>query len=184
MKPMHAEANNLGNAPLVTVVIPFLNTERFIKEAIESVLAQTYENWELLFVDDGSADSSARIEAGYVERFPHRMSYLQHPDHCNHGISASRNIGVRYGKGKYLAFLDADDLWLPHRLKSQVAILESEPQAAMVYGLSQYWYGWTGKAEDLQRDFVPDLGIATETLYAPPALLLNLYPLGQGTAPS
>jgi glycosyltransferase involved in cell wall biosynthesis/SAM-dependent methyltransferase len=171
-------------APLVTVVIPFLNAERFIQEAIESVLAQTYSNWELLFVDDGCTDSSTRIALGYVERFPRQMSYLQHPDRGNHGISASRNAGVRHAKGKYVAFLDADDLWLPHRLKSQIRILESEPQAAMVYGLSQYWYGWTGNPEDLQRDFVPDLGIPTETLYAPPTLLLSLYPLGQGTAPS
>jgi glycosyltransferase involved in cell wall biosynthesis/SAM-dependent methyltransferase len=164
--------------------MPFLNAERFIKDAIESVLAQTFQNWELLLVDDGSNDSSTTIAAGYVARLPQQVSYVEHQDHRNRGISASRNAGIRHAKGKYVAFLDADDLWLPHRLKSQVAILESEPKASLVYGLSQYWYGWTGKAEDLQRDFIPDLGIPTETLYAPPALLLNLYPLGQGTAPS
>ena len=181
---MFPEPGNPLRAPLVTVVIPFLNAAKFIREAIESVLAQTYTVWELLLVDDGSTDSSTGIAAEYVERFPRQISYLEHHEHRNRGISASRNIGIRHARGKYVAFLDADDLWLPHRLNSQVAILESQPQAAMVYGLSQYWYGWTGKADDLQRDFIPDLGVKTDTLYSPPTLLLKLYPLGQATAPS
>jgi glycosyltransferase involved in cell wall biosynthesis len=181
---MLPRADNPDNLPLVTVVIPFLNAGRFIEEAIESVLGQSYSHWELLLVDDGSTDSSPSIAAGYVKQYPGHICYLQHQDHRNHGISASRNIGIRHAKGKYVGFLDADDLWLPHRLKSQVGILESQPNTAMVYGLSQYWYGWTGNAEDLNRDFIPDLGIKTDTLYAPPSLLLNLYPLGQATAPS
>ena len=172
------------DSPLVSVVMPFLNAEKFMEEAIQSIFAQSYGTWELIFVDDGSSDSSTALALRYVKEHPGRISYVEHPGHENRGISATRNTGVRQARGKYVAFLDADDLWLAHRLKSQVAILESEPRAEMVYGLSQYWYGWTGNAEDFQRDFMPDLGVATDTLYPSPALLLKLYPLGQATAPS
>ncbi|HEY1754592.1 MAG TPA: glycosyltransferase [Bryobacteraceae bacterium] len=171
-------------SPLVSAVMPFLNAERFIKESIESILAQTYSNWELVLVDDGSTDPSTRIALNYVEKYPGRISYVEHDGHANRGISASRNLGARHSKGNYIAFLDADDLWLPHKLQNQVAILESQPRAAMLYGRTLYWSSWTGRAEDLKRDFIPDHGIAGEALYDPPALLLALYPLGQATAPS
>jgi glycosyltransferase involved in cell wall biosynthesis/SAM-dependent methyltransferase len=170
--------------PLVSVVMPFLNAEKFIEESVESIFAQTYDNWELIFVDDGSSDSCASIVDRYIARDPARIRCVRHEGHQNRGISASRNEGVRHASGSYVAFCDADDLWLPHRLKTQIGILEAHPEAAMTYGLTQYWYGWTGDPEDLQRDFVPDLGIKTETVYDPPALLLALYPLGQATAPS
>jgi glycosyltransferase involved in cell wall biosynthesis/SAM-dependent methyltransferase len=174
----------ISEEPLVSIVMPFLNAERFIEEALGSILSQTYSRWELIMVDDGSSDSSTAIARRYVEEHAGRISCVEHDGHQNRGISAARNTGVRYAKGKYLAFLDADDLWRSHRLKNQVAILESQPDTSMVYGLTQYWYGWTGKAEDLQRDFIPDLGIKTDTVYAPPTLLLTVYPLGQATAPS
>ncbi|MEO8370911.1 MAG: glycosyltransferase [Candidatus Solibacter sp.] len=164
--------------------MPFFNAETYIEEAVASVLAQSYSNWELLFVDDGSTDSSTVIARRYVSQDPSRARYLEHDGHRNRGISASRNAGVARALGKYVAFLDADDVWMPHRLRSQIQIMEAQPEAAMIFGLSRYWYSWTGKAEDLQRDFVPDPGVQTETLYAPPELLLKLYPLGQATAPS
>src|SRR5205809_3316024 len=77
--------------PLVSGTIIFLNAERFIDEAIQSVLAQTYENWELLLVDDGSTDGSTAIARSYAERYPAKIRYLEHPGHKNHGMSASRN---------------------------------------------------------------------------------------------
>ncbi len=170
--------------PLISVVMPFLNAETYMEEAVASVLAQSYSNWELLFVDDGSTDSSTAIAHRYVTQDPARARYLEHDGHSNRGISASRNAGVTRALGTYVAFLDADDVWMPHRLRSQIEIMEAQPQAAMIFGLSRYWYSWTGKTEDLQRDFIPDPGVKTETLYAPPELLLKLYPLGQATAPS
>src|SRR5581483_8576281 len=69
-------------------------------------------------------------------------------------------------------------------LSRQVSIMQSQPLASMVYGLTQYWYSWTGNDEDRRRDIIPDLGIPAETLYGPGTLLLMVYPLGQATAPS
>src|SRR5215212_9963596 len=109
----------MSSKPLVSVVIPFLNTENFIQEAIESVVAQTYENWQLFLVDDGSTDDSTRIAQEYTESYPGKIFYLEHPRHQNCGVSASRNLGISYAKGEYVGFLDADDVWLPHALEQQ-----------------------------------------------------------------
>ena len=180
---IHSAADETGKGPLVSVVMTFLNAEKFIQEAIDSVLAQTFRSWELLLVDDGSDKPCTNIALQYAARYPGQAFYLEHPSHQNRGISASRNLGVRHAKGKYIAFLDADDLWLPCKLAQQVAILESQPSAEMVYGFTEYWYGWTGGAEDRARDYVPDLGIQPG-LFAPPSLVELVYPLGQATAPS
>jgi glycosyltransferase involved in cell wall biosynthesis len=168
----------------VSVIIPFLNAERFLVEAIENVLAQTYSDWELMLVDDGSTDGSTRIAHFYAEKYPGQVRYLEHEEHRSLGMSTSRNLGIRHCKGRYVAFLDSDDVWLPHKLERQVAIMESEPRASMVYGLSQYWYSWTGDAEDRKRDFVPDSDVPTNALYASKTLLSTLYPIGSATPPS
>lgn len=159
--------------PLVSVVVPFWNTQPFLEEAIQSVLAQTFTRWELLLVDDGSADGSTPIARQYADRIPERVRYLEHERHQNRGVAASRNLGVRYARGRYVAFLDADDVWFPPKLEQQVAILESELAAAMVCGPSQFWYSWTGKPEDIARDYVKDLRIAPAGLIQPPTLLVS-----------
>src|SRR6266480_2117874 len=87
--------------PLVSVVIIFLNEEIFLEEAIQSVFDQTYQNWELLLVDDGSGDGSTTTALNYAERWPGKVRYLDHEGHQNHGQSASRNLGVRHAQGKY-----------------------------------------------------------------------------------
>jgi glycosyltransferase involved in cell wall biosynthesis/SAM-dependent methyltransferase len=170
--------------PLVSIVMPFLNAERFIEEAVQSIFDQTYRDWELIFVDDGSSDASTGIALRYVEHHADKVRYTQHEGHRNRGIAASRNAGIRHTRGKYIAFLDSDDVWIANRLEQQVRILESQPQTAMVFGSTVFWHGWTGNSEDEARDFVPDPGVKTDTVYAPPELLLKLYPLGQATAPS
>jgi glycosyltransferase involved in cell wall biosynthesis len=160
--------------PLVSSVITFLNAEKFIEEAIESVFAQTYDNWELLLVDDGSTDDSTQIALQYTQQYPEKVRYLEHPGHQNLGISASRNVGISQAKGMYIGFLDADDVWLEHKLEQQVAILNSHPEVGMLYGSSLYWYSWTGNPEDSQRDFrdfVEDCGIKPNALIEPPELL-------------
>ena len=144
----------MNSKPLVSAIIIFLNAERYIEEAIESVFAQTYDTWELFMVDDGSTDSSTRIALEYAERYPERVRYLEHPGHENRGMSASRNLGISEANGEYVAFLDADDVWLPHALTRQTAILSSHPDAGMVLGSAQHWYSWTGKFEDAARDFI------------------------------
>jgi glycosyltransferase involved in cell wall biosynthesis len=157
---------------LVSVIMPFFNTPvQFLQEAVESVFTQSYENWELLLVDDGSTSECSIVARQCAVRYPEKVRYLEHPGHHNRGASASRNLGIHHAKGDYIALLDADDVWLPHKLEQQVAIIESHPAAAMVYGNTQYWYSWTGNAEDRRRDFVPRLGLNPNSLVDPPRLL-------------
>lgn len=167
--------------PLVSVVAIFLNAERFLEEAIESVVAQTYSRWELLLVDDGSTDASAAIARRYAERHSDRVRYLEHPGHRNLGMSASRNLGLQHARGEYLALLDADDVWLPEKLERQVAILEAHAEAALLFGAPLYWSGWTGQVEDRARDYVIDLKLPTDRSYEPPVLLLSF--LGRSAPP-
>jgi glycosyltransferase involved in cell wall biosynthesis len=174
--PPHAESIGTQVMPsgsLVSVVVPFWNARDFIEEAIDSVLAQTFHSWELLLVDDGSRDGSTEIAKRCAQRFPGRIQYLEHARHQNRGVAASRNLGARHAKGEYIAFLDADDVWFPNKLERQAAILDSEPDAAMVCGPSQFWYSWTGRPQDVARDYVKDLRIASAGLLKPPTLLIS-----------
>lgn len=173
----------MNTKPLVSVIVGFLNAEKFIQEAIESVLAQTYDHWELFLVDDGSTDTSTEIAKYYSEQYPEKVFYLEHPGHSNCGVCVSRNLGIKHSKGEFIAILDADDVWLPHKLARQVEILNIYHEAAMVYGATKYWNSWTGKPEDARRDFVPELGVQTNTLFGPPRLVTLCYPLGKATAP-
>jgi glycosyltransferase involved in cell wall biosynthesis len=163
----------MSTGPLVSAITIFLNAKRFLEEAIESVLAQTCDNWELLLVDDGSTDGSTAIARRRAERSAGRIRYLEHEGHRNRGMSASRNLGIRHARGEYLAFLDADDVWSPRKLERQVTNLRAQPAAGMDYGATQYWYSWTGNAEDSQRDFVPPTGLPADILVPPPTLLLR-----------
>ena len=163
----------MKNKPLVTVITIFLNAERFIEEAIESVLGQSYAEWELLLVDDGSTDASTQIALRYAERYPQHVRYFQHDGHENKGISASQNLGIGEAKGEYIAFLDADDVWLPEKLNEQVAILEAHAEAVMIYGRTQYWYSWTGATEDARRDLLIEPGVRPDSVISPPALLVG-----------
>ena len=171
---MACSAEDMRNQRLVSVIIIFLDEEKFIREAIESVFAQTYDNWELLLVDDGSTDASTKIALQYAEQHPGKVRYLDHEGHRNRGMSASRNLGIRHARGDYIAFLDADDVWLPDKLEHQVAILSAEPEAVMVCGPVQWWYSWTGNPEDAQRDHVVALDVQPNTLVKPPQLLTRL----------
>src|SRR5437763_4919692 len=89
---------------LLTLFIIFLNAERFLDEAIGSVFAQTYREWELLLVDDGSTDKSRNIAEHYAEQYPDKVRCLEHEGRQNRGMSASRNLGIAHAKGEYIAF--------------------------------------------------------------------------------
>lgn len=167
---------------LVSAIIIFLNAEEFIQEAIESVLGQTYPHWELLLVNDGSTDASPEIAQRYAAQHSGQVRYLEHPGHQNRGMAASRNLGIRHAQGDYIAFLDTDYLWLSNKLADQVTILDSQPDAGMLYGNSLYWYSWTQSPEDSQRDFVPPLGVQPNSLIQPPRLL-SLFLRGKAAVP-
>jgi glycosyltransferase involved in cell wall biosynthesis/peptidoglycan/xylan/chitin deacetylase (PgdA/CDA1 family)/SAM-dependent methyltransferase len=169
----------MSNNPLTSAIIVFLNERKFIQESIESVLAQTYDNWELLLVDDGSTDGSTEIALRYAKQYPGKVRYLEHEGHQNHGAGASRNLGIHHSKGEYIAVLDADDVWLPQKLKDQVPILNSQPDAGMLYAATKYWYSWTGNPEDLDRDYVWDnFFVAPDALIDPPDLLVTFLTQG------
>jgi glycosyltransferase involved in cell wall biosynthesis len=156
---------------LVSIITPFLNAERFLDETLASVLAQSYSRWEALLVDDGSIDESRSIAVRWAGAHPDRIRYLEHEGHRNQGTSASRNLGIRHARGDYLAFLDADDIWLPEHLADQVALLERHPEAGLAYGPTEEWYGWTGRAADALRNHTPELGVATDHALLPPGPL-------------
>src|SRR5262249_43659184 len=124
--------DDMRSEDLVTVIVIFLDEARFIREAIDSVFAQTHQQWELLLVDDGSRDQSSGIARSIADQHPEKIWYLEHAGHQNLGMSASRNLGIRHAKGKYIAFLDADDVWWPVKLEQQLAILRAYPSAEMV----------------------------------------------------
>jgi glycosyltransferase involved in cell wall biosynthesis len=157
--------------PEVSVIVIFKDAEDFLEEAIESVRAQTLQNWELLLVDDGSVDGSTAIALRHVQREAGRISYLEHPGHLNLGMSTTRNLGLSRAGGEFISFLDADDVLVSTALEEQVAVLRAHPRVGMVYGPLEYWYGWTGQAEDVMRDFVHPVGVPTERIYEPPSLI-------------
>jgi glycosyltransferase involved in cell wall biosynthesis len=163
----------MNNKPLVSSIIIFLNGEKFIEESIASVFAQTYDNWELLLVDDGSTDGSTEIARRYAKEYPNKVRYLEHEGHQNRGMSATRNLGIKNAKGDYIAFVDDDDIWMPEKLEQQVAIFYTYPEAVMVYGRTMMWHSWQEGLESNQADFFPDLGVKPNRLINPPTLLIR-----------
>lgn len=113
----------------VSIIMPVLNGEKYIVEAIESILAQTYKNYELVAVNDGSTDRTCEILHQYQDRL--ELRYVRHP--VNKGIAVSVNDGIRNSTGEYITFLDHDDIWFPYMLETQVENLESDPKFGMVH---------------------------------------------------
>lgn len=114
-----------GASPLVCVVIPVYNAEDVIRETIESVLAQTWTDREIVVVDDGSSDASGEI----VRSFGGQVRYVRQE---NGGVARARNRGIAESAGEYIALLDHDDLWHPAKLAKQVAVLDGRPEVGMV----------------------------------------------------
>ncbi len=108
---------------LISVIMPAFNAELYIGQALDSVGSQTYQNWEILVTNDGGTDDTSRIVAEFAKRTLQPVRVLEHEQ--NSGLSAARNTAMRAAKGDYIAFLDADDLWLPDHLESVCAPLAS-----------------------------------------------------------
>jgi glycosyltransferase involved in cell wall biosynthesis/GT2 family glycosyltransferase len=120
--------------PTVSVVIPTFNRATLVVEALRSVLCQTFRDYEIVVIDDGSTDSTRDVLAPSVE--DGKVRYVFQP---NQGESAARNRGIRMARGKYITFLDSDDLYLPHKLERQVAYLDTHPEVALVHsGYSKF----------------------------------------------
>ncbi|MGE0449780.1 MAG: glycosyltransferase family 2 protein [Vicinamibacterales bacterium] len=116
-----------GDRPLVSVVIPVFNAAQYLPQALESVLAQACPSLQLIVVDDGSEDGAADAVAPFLDR----VEYVRQP---HRGIGAARNAGVERARGRLIAFLDADDLFTPHKLQVQLQHLEAHPDVDLVFG--------------------------------------------------
>jgi glycosyltransferase involved in cell wall biosynthesis len=114
----------------VSVVIPTYNSARFVTSAIESVLAQTFKDFEILVIDDGSTDNTSEV----LERYNSPVRYFYKP---NGGVSSARNYGIENACGKYIAFLDAVDLWMPEKLEKQIALLEADQEVGLCYAATE-----------------------------------------------
>ncbi|MFK4809720.1 glycosyltransferase family 2 protein [Devosia sp. ZW T5_3] len=158
--------------PRVSAIIIVYNGDRYLSEAIDSVVAQSFLDWELIIADDGSSDRSLEIAREYAARHPGRIRSIAHADGANHGMSATRNLGIAAARAPLIGFLDCDDIWLPHKLAEQVDLLDRHPNAQMIYGRTLIWHSWrTGETAD---DFFYDLGTAPDRLVLPPRLLTIL----------
>ncbi len=130
--------NKNPSAAKVSVIIPAHNYGCYINEAIRSVLDQTFKDFELIMVDDGSTDNTQEVVNSFKD---HRVKYIYQE---NRGVSAARNSGISAASGEYLAFLDADDIWLPQKLELQMRVMESAPLAGLVYSDIFYFDSATG----------------------------------------
>ena len=137
-----SDSSNGHTAPRVSIIVPAYNAEATIAGAIDSALAQQFEGFEVIVVNDGSTDATAHVLDGYRDR----IRILQQP---NCGSVAARNAAARAAGGEYLAFLDADDLWLPGKLKLTVEALDRSPRAVAVF--SDHIAESGGKREIVQR---------------------------------
>lgn len=116
--------------PLVSIILPVYNAERYLAQAMESVMAQTYRPMEVLVVDDGSTDASAQVAQQFPVRYFHRR---------NGGPGAARNYGIAQAQGELIAFQDADDLWTPDKLSTQVNYLLEHPQVQYVVARAKFF---------------------------------------------
>ncbi len=106
---------------MISIIIPTYNTQKYISETIQSVIDQTLSDWELIIIDDGSTDNTVQI----VEEFKKRDTRIKYYYQENAGVSAARNKGIELSKGEFIAFLDADDIWLPKNLEKKIESIEN-----------------------------------------------------------
>ena len=129
---MNAPASLVPTAPTVSVVMPAWNALAFIDAAVHSVLSQSYRDLELIVIDDGSTDG----DYAALARLDPRVRVLHV---ARGGVGRARNLGIRHARGRYIAFLDADDLWVPGKLKTQVEFLDAHPLVGVVFGEFYRW---------------------------------------------
>jgi teichuronic acid biosynthesis glycosyltransferase TuaG len=130
---------------LVSVIIPSYNSADFLEEAIRSAVDQTYPELEIVVIDDSSTDRTAELAQNW-RRKTSKINYLRHDS--NRGLSAARNTGIKHARGEYIAFLDADDVWLPNKLAIQVREID-RLQVDLVFA---NWFVWDGVTKELAMD--------------------------------
>lgn len=147
------------NAGLVSIITPTYNCGRFIAETIQSVLAQTYTDWEMIIVDDCSTDDTASVVNEYASK-DKRIKYLCN-EH-NSGAALTRNYALREAQGRWIAFLDSDDLWLPQKLERQIAFMQQHD-----YAFSYHEYDEIDEASQPLNVYVSGIGkVGKWSMYA------------------
>lgn len=141
--------------PLVSVIIPAYQVSGFIKETLESVLSQTFKDYEVILINDGSPDTPLLEEQ--IKPYSHLITYLKQP---NGGAGAARNAGVRAAQGKFVAFLDGDDVWLPNFLSAQLELLSSDGGYDVVYADATNFTN-AGLSQSTNMDMNPSEGEVT-----------------------
>lgn len=121
----------MDGKPAVSVIMPVFNTEKYVAEAIESVFSQTFRDLELICIDDGSSDRSVEV----IKSFGDRVLLLQNEQNC--GIGKSRNRGMAVAKGRFIAFIDADDIWRPEKLEKQLKQFEKDSSLSVCFSMMQ-----------------------------------------------
>lgn len=169
---------NETRRPVISVICPVYNGALYLEETLESVLAQDFQDFELLVVNDGSTDSSDEIIRKFVKRRPDQVVRLSHPGNANRGVCASRNLGVRSARGSFLAFLDADDRWRPEKLREQLAVFHANPEVDLIAGTANYWSSWRGGEDRLVAS-----GHVQNRPIRPPEATFNVYPLAKAPSP-
>lgn len=176
----------------VDVIIPAFNAARYLPLALESVSSQTFDDWHIVLVNDGSTDATDEVVAPFLERFGSKITYIKQK---NRGLPASRNTAIRSSDSEFIALLDADDVWMPNRLTESVAVLKAQKDVGLTYGLVtlinpegctiETWSGNRGNAEGqiasqiymrkielpcptvtFRRKCVDDIGFFDETMRA------------------
>ncbi|MEO7048329.1 MAG: glycosyltransferase family 2 protein [Ferruginibacter sp.] len=146
--------------PKVSIIIPVYNGERFIKDALDSVKAQTYSNWECIVIDDGSNDNSAEIIRHFL-RIDERYTYIFQ---SNRGLSGARNTGIENANGDFIQFLDADDILLPAKLETHYTTIKKSAVCKNLISYSDYSTGQSKDIYSLNSFYIPCQFIATNYL--------------------
>lgn len=132
------------NKPIISIIIPTYNRERLIARSVKSVLNQTYQDFEIIIVDDASTDNTRELVAGFNDE---RIRYVRHEE--NKGEAAARNTGIKAARGDYIAYQDSDDEWFPEKLARQIKLLEdASPEVGVIY--TGFW-----KTENHGRTYIP-----------------------------
>jgi len=157
-----------NNQPLVSVIMNCFNGERYLRDSIDSVISQTYKNWEIIFWDNQSSDKSAKIFKDYKDD---RLKYYCAESHIEI-LYRARNYALKKANGEFIAFLDVDDWWLPEKLEKQIPLFK-DPDVGLVYGNAWLFFEKKNKKKIYRKGNLPTGKILNE--------LLNDYVIGSAT---
>ena len=139
-----------NNSPKVSIILPTYNRAHIIEKAIQSVLNQTYQDFEIIIIDDGSKDDTKKIIRGFQEK-DNRIKYIRFEE--NKGAAAARNAGIKMSKGEYITFQDSDDEWVIDKLEKQMKIIETSSENIVVY--CGFW-----RIDGDEKTYIPDIKIS------------------------